>query len=242
MARPLLYLCGLTFIREVICSAYRAGIACVGYKHVWRMAVRLYAWSGTIALALVLVLMTVPSAPRTALAQTATPPSGCENPLAPGYDTILGHVNAPTGTVMIPELNLTTSITNGCFAFKNVALPQEPVLISFQITADGFRPTTWAHYVVISVASGGPMLTFTLDAGTEPKIIDPCPELIAHPPTYSAAIEGQTELCAQLQGSSLPSTGTGQRIPSTPVSALPLLAFAGLTALTAGAALSVRRR
>jgi hypothetical protein len=175
----------------------------------------------------------------TALAQTATPPSGCENPLAPGYNTILGHVNALTGTVMIPELNLTTSITNGCFAFKNVARPQEPMLISFKVTADGFRPTTWMHDIVWG--GSGPDITLTLEPGTEPEIIDPCPDLIAHPPTYSAAIEQHAELCAQLQGSSLPSTGTGQRGASTPRGALLLLVLGGIMALTAGAALRLRR-
>jgi hypothetical protein len=194
--------------------------------------------TATVILALLIFLGLKQSA---ALAQTATPPSGCENPLAPGYDTILGHVNAPTGTVMIPELNLTTSITNGCFAFKNVALPQEPMLISFQFTAPGYRPTTLRNYIPVAAGSG-PILGFTLEEGTEPEVIDPCPDLIAHPPTYSAAIEEHARLCAQLQGSSLPSTGTGQRGASTPLSALLLLALGGMIALTAGAGFSVRRR
>jgi hypothetical protein len=201
----------------------------------------------TLTLGLALVLLTFHIGRGTASAQTTTPPS-CGHVRSEGEAAIIGHINAQSGTVSIPELNLTTSITSGaidathqgCFEFRDLAPPQDPMLISFKVTADGFRPTTWMHDVW---DGGGPDITLTLEPGTEAQVFDPCPNLIANPQTQSAAIQQQATLCAKLLGASLPNTGSGYRA-TTSASAwiMLLLAFSGVTSLSAGMKLARRRR
>ena len=89
-------------------------------------------------------------------ADTSRQATGCSGLRAPGEVAIIVRVNAQSGTVSVPELNLTASIANGCFEFRNLALPQSPMLITFHVTADGFPPTTWAHYPLWGGTSGGP--------------------------------------------------------------------------------------
>ncbi len=166
--------------------------------------------------------------------------AGCSGFRAPGEVAIIVHVNAQSGTVSVPELNLTASIADGCFEFRNLALPQDPMLITFNITADGFPPTTFAHYLVSGGTSGGPDITFTLHPGTEPVVIDPCPGLLAHPQEQSAVLQMQAELCAQVQ---LPATGTGVRAGDGTVGATALLlALGGGAGVTLAFALMVLRR
>ncbi len=155
----------------------------------------------------------------------------------PGEVYVFGWVPAAHGTARIPELDLTVPITGGCFEFRNLVLPRDPMLISIEITAEGYRPATWANYIVLSAAGGGPTFTPTLHPGTEPEIIDPCPSLLAHAHEQSAADQIHAELCAQLQ---LPATGTGLREGDGTLGATALLvALVGAAALAAGASLWV---
>jgi hypothetical protein len=152
---------------------------------------------------------------------------------------VFGWVPAAHGTARIPELDLTVPITGGCFEFRNLVLPRDPMLISIEITAEGYRPATWANYIVLSAAGGGPTFTPTLHPGTEPEIIDPCPTLLAHAHEQSAADQIHAELCAQLQ---LPATGTGVRAGGGTLGATALLlALAGGVGVALAFGLAVLR-
>jgi hypothetical protein len=83
------------------------------------------------------------------------------------------------------------------------------MLISFEIEADGYRPTTWANWVVLATGASW-NFTPTLEVGNEPKIIDYCAGLLATPQVeLSAALGRQAALCAQLPAGRLPGVGGG---------------------------------
>ena len=113
---------------------------------------------------------------------------------------IVVRVNATHATITIPELHLTGSTGEGaCYVFQNVRPPRSPMLISFEVAADGYRPSTWKNYAVLFDQPGnGPIFTPMLEQGTEPFVFDPCPDLIAHPQTQSAALHLHAALCARL--------------------------------------------
>lgn len=124
----------------------------------------------------------------------------CGLPPAPGELAIIGRTNpsAEAGSVTIPELSLSSPITEGCFEFRDIVLPRDPMLLSFDIRARGFRPQIWANYIVLGAGSGGVHFTPTLHLGSELELINPCPSLLANPQTQSAAEQLHAALCAQL--------------------------------------------
>ena len=200
-----------------------------------------------------------PAAERVPSRQDASCPGP---PLAPDetavIGTVLGEVDAtvdgtqlteaplPEGDVRIPELGLSTTITQGCFAFRDLVLPQDPMLVSIEIESPGYRPATWANYLVLSA---GAQVTFNgmLHLGTEPELTDPCPSLLATPAEQlSAAQQQHATLCAALQdaaSASLPITGSGGDTGGASTPLLPLaLAGAGLVVVAGGTLVfSVRR-
>ena len=132
----------------------------------------------------------------------------------PGEVAILGSTTPSVdgGTVTIPELGLTSEINTGCFEFRNLELPQNPMLVSFEIDVEGYRPTTWAHYIVVGTETA-PNFDPMLEMGEEPRLIDPCPELLTMAPgARSAAQNEHAELCEQLPGG-LPIAGGGAATP-----------------------------
>jgi hypothetical protein len=142
----------------------------------------------------------------------------CGSPAEQGELTVTGRVPTDHGTVTLPELHLTTLITSaGCFEFRHIQLPRSPMLVSVDVEADGYRPIRWANYLILITGTGGPIFTPPLRPGSLPDVFDPCPGLIAHPQTQSAAIQFQASLCEQLLVAptpvgdhvSLPLTGTG---------------------------------
>ena len=168
--------------------------------------------------------------------------SDCGSPRSPGEVAIIGHTNASSGTVVVPELDLTSSISGGCFELRNLSLPQDPILITFEITADGFRPTTWLHYIVWGGTSGGPDITLNLEAGTEPQVFDPCPALLANPQDQSAALAQHAALCAELidEDANFPATGSGNELesPRALVASVLFLVVGGFLSIAVGAAIS----
>lgn len=135
--------------------------------------------------------------------------TGCGPLPDPSELSIVVQLNATRATITIPELGLTGSTGDAaCFIFRGVHPPRSPMLISFEITAEGRRPSTWKNYIVLFDQPGnGPMFTPQLEAGTEPYVVDPCPSLIANPQSQSAVQQLHASLCAELAG--LPSTGLG---------------------------------
>jgi hypothetical protein len=143
-----------------------------------------------------------------------------------------------SGTVRIPELGLAATIENGCAEFQDITLPRNPMLLSFEITAEGYRPSTWANYLVMAQGQQA-NFTPTLHLGSEPEHIDPCPDLIANAPSRSAAEQQHAQLCADLLGVTLPGTGAGAGETGTPY--WPWLAALAGVALVALGAARVRR-
>ena len=172
--------------------------------------------------------------------------NACGGPREPSELAILGETNPPVdhGTVRIPELDLTSEIMDGCFEFRNLTLPQDPMLVSFEIRVDGYRPTTWANFIVLTAGSS-PIFTPRLEPGDMPELIDPCPDLLSTPQEdLSAAGHLQAQLCAQLAATgTLPETGgsgpvAGSGLPLTPE----LLALVGAALILAGTATRHIRR
>ncbi len=163
----------------------------------------------------------------------------CSRLPQPGETAIIGRVPSPRGSVHIPELDLTSPIVGGCFEFRDLRLPRSPMLISFEINAEGFRPATWANYLVMFEEAGAVTFNPTLHPGTEPERFDQCPYLLAHPQTMSAALQLHASLCAQLPNAG---TGTISRPAATGSFTVFALALAGATLLVAGAALGLARR
>lgn len=150
----------------------------------------------------------------------------------------LTHPPAAQGTVSVPELGRSARIVDGHFEFRNIQLSRDYMLISFEIIAEGYRPATWANYVILY---RGATINFTppLHEGTEPERIDPCPSLLANPQDQSAAEQLHAALCAEL-----PSAGAGPSVGGTRASHLPpivALVFLGLTLFAGGARLANRR-
>ena len=74
------------------------------------------------------------------------------------------------------------------------------MLASVEVQADGYRPTTGANNFVLYRGLGA-IFTPRLELGNEPKLTDPCPDLLATPPIeLSAARGGHARLCAELAG------------------------------------------
>lgn len=105
------------------------------------------------------------------------------------------------GTVSIPELGVEQPLgPDGSFSFRRLEFSRDHMLVSVEVEAEGFRPTTWANYLVLS-AGTGPNFTPRIEFGDEPYLIDPCPDLLATPPLeLSAAQGGHARLCAELAG------------------------------------------
>lgn len=137
------------------------------------------------------------------------------------------------GRVTILELNVSQPLAkDGTFTFSNLTLPQDPMLVSYEIRAEGYRPTTWANMHVLTARSA-PILTLPLEPGDEPKLIDWCPDLLARPQEDLSAVGHQhAEFCSQLPkaGGGGPMGGSG-----APVGALPLvLALVGAVLVGVG--------
>ena len=167
--------------------------------------------------------------------------NACGLPREPGEIAVLGRTNPAVaqGTVRIPELNLTSEIVAGCFEFRNLTLPQDPMLVSFEIRVEGFRPTTWANFIVLSMGTA-PNFTPRLKTGDVPELIDPCADLLSTPrEKLSAAGNQQAQLCAQLTSTgALPDMGGGAAAIGSGAPLAPaLLALAGAALICAGAAM-----
>ena len=114
----------------------------------------------------------------------------------------------PLGTASVPELGLTVSIVDGRFELRSLRLPRDPMLISVEVRAEGFSPTTLANYFALSSGVTA-NVTVPLTRGSAPVFADPCPDLLAHPQDQSAAQQLHAQLCAELVA--LPSTGSALR-------------------------------
>lgn len=114
-------------------------------------------------------------------------------------DEILAPVT--NGQVSIPELGVDQDLAlDGSFNFAHLSLPQYPMLVSVEVQAAGFRPTTGANYLVL-YRGLGPIFTPRLELGNEPKLTDSCPDLLAAPPfELSAARGGHARRCAERAG------------------------------------------
>jgi len=165
--------------------------------------------------------------------------SACGGPRSPEEIAVIGEtfpaVNG--GTVRIPELELTSQIVDGCFEFRNLRLPRDPMLVTFHVRVEGYRPTTWANYVVVGTGYA-PNFTARLVTDSEAEVIDPCPGLLAGP-ARSAADQQHATLCAQL-----PNAGTGGSArPSARgiTTTFMLLSTVGLVLLCIGTIVAYRR-
>ena len=114
-------------------------------------------------------------------------------------DEILEPVT--NGRVSIPELGVEQPLgPDGSFSFRRLELPQIPMLVSVEVEADGYRPTTWANNLVLYRGLGW-NFTPRLVLGNEPKLTDACPDLMAYSRgsgRKSAAQELRAELCRGL--------------------------------------------
>jgi hypothetical protein len=165
----------------------------------------------------------------------------CGAPRDPGEVAITGHVLTDHGTVTLPEFNLTAPITStGCFQFRHLQLPHSPMLVSVDVESEGYGPLMWANYIILYAGHDGPIFSPPLRPGSLPNVLDPCPNLIAHPQTQSAVEQLHASLCAQLLdaqgGAGLPGTGTGTsagdgRLPLAEI-ALLLICVSSLGACT----------
>jgi hypothetical protein len=163
----------------------------------------------------------------------------CGRPREPGELAILGRTTPAVdqGTVRIPELDLTSEIVAGCFEFRNLSLPQDPMLLSFEIRVDGHRPTTWAYWIVLGTGYA-PNFTPRLEVGDQPQTFDLCAYILSITPSErSAAQNQQASLCAQLPNTGrLPEAGGGGAIAdSGPLIVSVLIALIGAALICAGA-------
>lgn len=116
---------------------------------------------------------------------------------------IVEEILAPvtSGRVSIPELGVAQELAlDGSYNFTDLSLPRYPMLVSVEVRADGYRPTTWASYIVLHPDSG-PIFTPRIESGDAPMLIDPCPDLVAYSRgsgRKSAAQELRAELCREL--------------------------------------------
>ncbi len=169
---------------------------------------------------------------------TISPESTCGRARDPGEVAIMGTTIPPVdgATIRIPELNLTYTTVRGCYEFRHLVPPHDPMLVSFEVRADGYRPLTWLNYTVLR-SSGGFNFTPPLYPGSEPILVDFCAGLLedmATPQRLSAAQQGQATLCAQL-----PHAGTGMPSAHPWRKGVMLLVVAGLAFL--GLGLAIRR-
>ena len=141
------------------------------------------------------------------------------------------------GHITIIELDATQPLAaDGTFNFPNLLLPEEPMLVSIEIRAVGYRPTTWANYLLM-FGGTGPNFTPNLEPGGKPKVIDLCPELLVTPRDELSAVTGlMAKLCAELPKADLPAAGSG----SSPSESFPfgisvLIACLGAVLITVGA-------
>ncbi len=106
-----------------------------------------------------------------------------------------------SGRVAIPELGVEQPLgPDGSFSFRRLEFSRDHMLVSVVVQAEGFRPTTWANRLVLS-AGTGPNFTPRIELGTEPKLTDPCPDLVAYSRgtgRKSAAQELHAELCREI--------------------------------------------
>ena len=171
--------------------------------------------------------------------------SACDRPREPGELAVMGGTTPSVnqGIVRIPELDLTSEIVDGCFEFRNLTLPQDPMLVSFEIRVEGFRPATWANFIVLAAGSA-PIFTPRLEPGDTPVLFDRCPGLLSTPQEeLSAAGHQHAQLCAQLPSASrLPEMGAGPVAHSRSPLAAALLALAGAALVGAGTAMRRQRR
>lgn len=114
-------------------------------------------------------------------------------------DEILEPVT--NGRVTILELGVEQPLgPDGSFSFRRLQFSRGHMLVSLEVQAEGFRPTTWANRLVLS-AGTGPNFTPRIELGAEPKLTDPCPDLVAYSRgsgRKSAAQELHAELCRGL--------------------------------------------
>ena len=114
-------------------------------------------------------------------------------------DEILEPVT--NGRVTILELGVEQPLgPDGSFSFRRLQFSRGHMLVSLEVQAEGFRPTTWANRLVLS-AGTGPNFTPRIELGTEPKLTDPCPDLVAYSRgtgRKSAAQELHAELCLEI--------------------------------------------
>ena len=171
--------------------------------------------------------------------------SACDRPREHGELAVMGGTTPPVdqGIVRIPELDLTSEIVDGCFEFRNLTLPQDPMLVSFAIRVEGFRPATWANFIVLA-AGRAPTFTPRLEPGDTPVLFDRFPGLLSTPQEeLSAAGHQPAQLCAQLPSASrLPEMGAGPVARSRSPLAAALLALAGASLVCAGAAVRRQRK
>jgi hypothetical protein len=135
----------------------------------------------------------------------------CDIQREPGELAILGETTPPVnqGSVQIPELNVSSEISNGCFAFRHLRLPEDPMLISFQVTSSGYRPTTWANWLLVSSGSA-PTFTPELEVGDDPQTFDLCAEILVIPSGERSAAQAEhLRFCP----ASLPHAGAVARDP-----------------------------
>lgn len=85
------------------------------------------------------------------------------------------------GIVTILELGVGQPLgADGSFSFRHLEMSEDHMLVSVQVQADGYRPTTWANRLVLS-PDVGPDFALRIELGEEPMLTDYCAELLAAP-------------------------------------------------------------
>jgi hypothetical protein len=131
----------------------------------------------------------------------------CDIQREPFELAIIGRTTprADEGTVYIPELGLTAEIADGCFAFRHLTLPRDPMLVSLEVRAEGYRPTMWQNYIRLT-RGVAPNFTPRLEVGDGYQTFDMCVDILSiRPSERSAAQSEHAKLCP----TALPDVGRG---------------------------------
>ncbi len=103
------------------------------------------------------------------------------------------------GRVSLPGLGASQPLgPDGSFSFRRLELSEIPMMVSVEVQADGYRPTTWVNRLVL-YGGLGPNFTLRVEFGEAPMRRDYCSELLAAPEvSLSASGLLHAQLCSEL--------------------------------------------
>ena len=116
------------------------------------------------------------------------------------------------GRISLPGLGVSQPLgPDGSFSFRRLELSEIPMMVSVEVQADGYRPTTWVNRLVL-YGGLGPNFTLRVEFGEAPMRRDYCSELLAAPEVaLSASGLLHAQLCSELANANRPHQDGFQR-------------------------------